>query len=174
MTQSPISNPHFPDLYALIIKLTATQNGRLRATQGHLAHAAFLNIVQQVDPTLSEQLHEMDGRKPFTLSPLQGFGHGHKGQLTIGAGQSGWLRLTLLDPQLFQTFIRYFLEGSARPTLRLERMLQEMSVEVNRCHARLPPHRIRRAWQEQNGFHCRREQEAEEADKEKTIELTEA
>ncbi|MCA9994892.1 MAG: hypothetical protein KDE56_04040, partial [Anaerolineales bacterium] len=113
---------HSPNLYALMIRLTAIHNGRLHSTQGHLAHAAFLNIVQQVDPVLSEALHDKNGRKPFTLSPLHGFGHGHKGQLNISAGQSGWLRVTLLDPTLFQTFIRYFLEGHTAPTLRLERM----------------------------------------------------
>ena len=111
-----------PNLYALMIRLTATHNGRLHSTQGHLAHAAFLNIVQQVDPALSAALHDKNGRKPFTVSPLQGFGHGHKGRVDIHAGQSGWLRVTLLDPTLFQTFIRYFLEGRRPPTLRLEQM----------------------------------------------------
>lgn len=128
---------HSPDLYALMIRLTATHNGRLRTTQGHLAHAAFLNIVQQVDPALSAALHDKNGRKPFTLSPLHGFGHGHKGQLTIEAGQSGWLRVTLLDPTLFQTFIRYFLEGRRPPTLRLEQMQFAIS-EILSTHGSHP------------------------------------
>lgn len=113
MTQSPT-------LYSLIIRLTATHTAHLRMTQGHLAHAAFLHIVQQVDPALSQTLHDTNGRKPFTLSPLEGFGQGRDGQLPIHAGQEGCLRVTLLDPALFHTFIRYFLKGTVRPIIRLD------------------------------------------------------
>jgi CRISPR-associated endoribonuclease Cas6 len=118
---SPVTNYQSPDLYALIIRLTAAQSGQLRATQGHLAHAAFLNILRQVDADLTQALHDYHGRKPFTLSALGGFGHGRYGQLRVNAGQEGWLRVTLLDPGLFQTFIRYFLQGGARPSIRLEK-----------------------------------------------------
>lgn len=118
---------HSPDLYALIIRLIATQNGRLRATDGHLAHAAFLNIIRQADPTLSQAIHDINGRKPFTISPLHGYGHGRQGERHIKAGQEGWLRVTLLNPALFHTFINhflqgrgYFLHGDGRPTIRLD------------------------------------------------------
>ncbi len=109
-----------PDLYALLIRLTAARDGRLRATQGHLAHAAFLGMVRQVDPALAEGLHSARGRKPFTISPLEGFGRRRDGRLVIDAGREGWLRLTLLDPTLFRAFLAYFLEGGRRPALRLE------------------------------------------------------
>jgi CRISPR-associated endoribonuclease Cas6 len=116
-----------PDLYALIIRLVATQNGRLRATQGHLAHAAFLNILQQVDPAVSAAIHDRHGRKPFTISPLEGYGRPHKGSLQIKAGQEGWLRVTLLDPLLFQTFISYFLQGTHKPVIQLENLTFHIS-----------------------------------------------
>lgn len=109
-----------PDLYALVIRLIAAQNGRLRATDGHLAHAAFLNIIRQADPALSQAIHDINGRKPFTISPLHGYGHGRKGERHIKAGQEGWLRVTLLDPALFHTFIQYFLHGNGRPAIRLD------------------------------------------------------
>lgn len=114
MTNTP------PDLYALIIRLIATQNGRIRATQGHLAHAAFLDILRQADPAVSAAIHDMKGRKPFTISPLEGYGRPHKGSLHIKAGQEGWLRVTLLDPLLFQTFISHFLQGTHKPAIQLE------------------------------------------------------
>lgn len=116
-----------PDLYALVIRLVATQNGRIRATQGHLAHAAFLNILQQVDPAVATAIHDMKGRKPFTVSPLEGYGRGQKGTLPIQVGQEGWLRVTLLDPLLFQTFISYFLQGGRRPSLQLENLTFHIS-----------------------------------------------
>jgi hypothetical protein len=59
----------------------------------------------------------MKGRKPFTISPLEGFGRGQKGSLTIEAGQEGWLRVTLLDPALFHTFIQYFLQPANKSTI---------------------------------------------------------
>ncbi|MCA9943408.1 MAG: CRISPR-associated endoribonuclease Cas6 [Anaerolineales bacterium] len=121
-----MTNPS-PDLYALIIRLVATQSGRLCATQGHLAHAAFLNILQQVDSTVSAAIHDMHGRKPFTISPLEGYGHPHKGSLNIKTGQEGWLRVTLLDPLLFQTFISYFLQGTQKPIIQLENLTFHIS-----------------------------------------------
>jgi CRISPR-associated endoribonuclease Cas6 len=113
MTQSP-------NLYALIIRLTAKKSGTLPATQGHLAHAAFLDILRQVDTAVSQTIHDTHGRKPFTISPLHGYGHGRKGKLHIRAGQEGWLRVTLLDPALFHTFISHFLQGGIRPAIRLD------------------------------------------------------
>jgi CRISPR-associated endoribonuclease Cas6 len=120
MTQSP-------DLYALIIRLTAAQSGQLRASAGRLSHAAFLDILRQVDPDVAQQLHDTNGRKPFTISPLHGFGHRRKGVYHIGAGQEGWLRLTLLDPALFHTFIAYFLQGAPQTAVRLNKMSFQVS-----------------------------------------------
>jgi CRISPR-associated endoribonuclease Cas6 len=111
-----------PDLYALVIRLTAARDGRLRATQGHLAHAAFLDMLRQVDAPLAERLHGGGGRKPFTVSALEGFGRGRDGRLSVAAGQEGWLRVTLLDPRLFAAFIAFFLRGSPRIALRLEQV----------------------------------------------------
>ena len=119
-TQSPIPNPQSPDLYALVIRLTAEKSGALRATHGHLAHGAFFEILRQVDPGISAALHNISGRKPFTISPLHDFGHGRKGKLPVRAGQEGWLRVTLLDPLLFHTFIDYFLHGTKQPTIQLD------------------------------------------------------
>ncbi len=113
-----------PDLYALIIKLTAknalNKVSILPTTHAHHAHAALFHILRHVDPALSQALHDIKGRKPFTISPLHGFGKGQKGATKIRAGQEGWLRVTLLDPTLFQTFIQYFLHNThPHPTIRL-------------------------------------------------------
>lgn len=110
-----------PDLYALVIKLVAERDSSLRATQGHLTHAAFLAILNHVDPALAQTLHADHGRKPFTLSPLSGFGAPVEGQLKVRAGQEGWLRVTLLDPTLFHTFIAYFLHSANHPLITLEK-----------------------------------------------------
>lgn len=116
-----------PDLYALMIRLTAGISATLHATQGHLAHAAFLDILRQSDPDLSHALHAGDKRKPFTISPLQGFGYGQNGQLRLRAGQEGWLRITLLDSALFHTFIQHFLQPQHRPTIELQHIPFQIS-----------------------------------------------
>ena len=116
-----------PDLYALIIRLIAGEDGSLRATQGELAHAAFLDVLQQVDGDLAQALHDHEGRKPFTISPLRGYRRRSKGRLGIRAGESGWLRVTLLDPALFHTFITYFLQGPPQTAVRLGRIPFQVS-----------------------------------------------
>jgi CRISPR-associated endoribonuclease Cas6 len=108
-----------PDLYALIVRLVAKGGGSLRTTQGRLAHAAFLDLLRQADPPLSAALHDSRGRKPFTLSPLLGLGYGQDGRLLVRPGDTPWLRITLLDPALFRSFIRYFLQPGRQPRLRL-------------------------------------------------------
>ncbi|GAB4155974.1 MAG: hypothetical protein Fur0021_23830 [Candidatus Promineifilaceae bacterium] len=122
-----MSSPSSPDLYALMIRLTAGISATLHATQGHLAHAAFLDILRQADPDLSHALHTAAKRKPFTISPLQGFGYGQNGQLHLRAGQEGWLRITLLDSALFHTFIQYFLHPQNRPIIQLQHIPFQVS-----------------------------------------------
>jgi CRISPR-associated endoribonuclease Cas6 len=98
-------------LYSTVVKLIAIQDGRLPATQGRLAHAAFLDIIRAVDPALADALHASRGRKPFTVSPLWGLPRQHdpKGQVTVRRGHQTWLRFTLLGSELFTTFTRHFL-----------------------------------------------------------------
>ena len=79
----------------------------------------FLNMLHEADPDVAQTIHDMHGRKPFTISPLEGFGHGRRGQIEINTGQEGWLRITLLDAALFQAFISYFLQGNNRPQIHL-------------------------------------------------------
>lgn len=82
------------------------------------AYAAFLNLLRQVDPVLSQYLHDKNARKPFTLSNLL-----ENGQLSIGPIQPGRvysLRLTCLDSDLFGVFIGRFLHFDQQSlTLRL-------------------------------------------------------
>lgn len=71
------------------------------------AYAAFLNLLRQVDPVLSQYLHDKNARKPFTLSNLLENGQLSAGPLRPGRGYS--LRLTCLDSDLFEVFIGRFL-----------------------------------------------------------------
>lgn len=113
-----------PDLYASVVHLTALEDGTLLTSGGQYGNAAFLNLVQAVDSTLSAWLHDNHPRKPFTVSAVGGLPapirpRDSAAAVPIRAGQTCHLRLTLLDPRLFHLVIERLLFGSARPTLRL-------------------------------------------------------
>ena len=99
-----------PTLYATVVKLMATQAGPVPATHGRLAQAAFLDIIRRVDPALAAALHLKNQRRPYTVSPLHGLGRATQaGQFRLNAGDTVWLRFTLLGSDLFTTFTRFLL-----------------------------------------------------------------
>jgi CRISPR-associated endoribonuclease Cas6 len=99
-------------LYSTVVKLTPLAHGTIPATQGRLAHGAFLDLIRSVDPALSEVLHQKNQRRPFTVSPLQGLRRAQKGQVRVRAGEELWLRFTLLNSDLFTTLTRYLLTNT--------------------------------------------------------------
>lgn len=126
-------------LYSSIIRLINLHPVTLAHLGGQHAHAAFLDIVRQVDPELSQNLHDTRGkgaRQPFTVSPLMGLpkgisydkqeiasslknGSSQRQTVYLREGWECWLRITILDDSLFRTFIEHFLDGRARPEIRL-------------------------------------------------------
>ncbi|MCB0160106.1 MAG: CRISPR-associated endoribonuclease Cas6 [Caldilineaceae bacterium] len=105
-------------LRALVLKLTALDDGSLPGTVGELGPAAFYATINAVEPDLAAQMHDAQQRKAFSLSPLHGFRQGKGGRVTVRAGDDGWLRLGLLDERLFGAFMRRLLT-EAGPTIRL-------------------------------------------------------
>jgi CRISPR-associated endoribonuclease Cas6 len=106
-------------LRALVLDLSALDEGVLPVLAGELAHAAFYAIVQSVDPALSQQMHDAQGRSAFALSPLYGYwASPYDRKIKVNAGQPGWLRVSLLDDRLFEVFQEHLL-NSALPTIRL-------------------------------------------------------
>ncbi|NLH00070.1 MAG: CRISPR system precrRNA processing endoribonuclease RAMP protein Cas6 [Chloroflexi bacterium] len=113
-----------PDLFASVIHLTALEDGTLLSVGGQYGHAAFLSLMQAVDPALSTWLHNANQRKPFTVSTVGGLPapmrpRDSAAAVPVQAGQTCQLRLTLLDPRLFHLVIDRLLFGPSRPTLQL-------------------------------------------------------
>ena len=106
-------------LYSSIINLRVLRDGCLPQTQGRFALSAFLDIVEQVDPALSQALHDAPSGKPYTVSQLRGLPLPHDGEIRVKAGQACWLRVTLAGEELFGVFVRRFLQGGTQPTIRL-------------------------------------------------------
>lgn len=106
-------------LYSSVIKLTTLRPATLTHFSGQHAHAAFLDIVRAVDETLSAQLHDINARKPFTVSPIMGLpkekqagpkeGKNGTTGLYLREGWQCWLRVTMLDDVLFRVFLESFL-----------------------------------------------------------------
>ena len=130
-------------LYSSVIKLINLHAVAIPTPGGQHGHAAFLDIVRAVDPALSQRLHDTRGkgaRQPFTVSPLmelpKNMGHAGKQEIAsspkngssqrhgkseiyLRAGWECWMRVTILDEALFGVFIEHFLNGPARPQVRL-------------------------------------------------------
>ena len=59
-----------PDVYSISVTLEPLAEAVISQTQGYHAYALFLNLLRASDPSLAEELHALDGPKPFTVSPL--------------------------------------------------------------------------------------------------------
>lgn len=96
------ADSHF---YSVVLDLVAQNSSVVSPTQGYHAYALVLGILQRADPELARQLHDTDGPKPLTLSPLQGkFTRSQQG-VTLAEGTKYWVRLTILDEVLFASFM---------------------------------------------------------------------
>jgi len=129
-------------LFSSVIKLTSLHTAALTHLGGQHAHAAFLDIVRAVDESLSQRLHDLNGRKPFTVSPLMGLpksskqtafrvGSGRKGDeqgVKLREGWECWLRVTILDDVLFRSFIDYFMTSPPTSLLKGEGSLPKIRL----------------------------------------------
>lgn len=119
-----MTHPTTPTLFSAVVKLTALEDGLLPRTSGRLVNGAFLDILRTIDPSLSQQLHDWAGQKPYTVSPLRTRGRAKNGHLHVRAGQPASLRFTLLSDRIFTTLMQSLLSPlqqrpSEGPTLRL-------------------------------------------------------
>ena len=94
--------------YSLVINFINTTDIPRSYTSGKHLHALFLNLVNSIDPNLSQYLHRSQSNKDFTISPLQITRNGNQNLLTwekqkkdIKKGSNCWWRITLLDDNLF-------------------------------------------------------------------------
>jgi CRISPR-associated endoribonuclease Cas6 len=123
-----------------MLKLRARAPGDVLSNAGQQAHAALLTWLAAVNPELAERLHEPHHDRPFTCSSLWfpggraasevALAQRENRRLSVNPAQTYWLRLTLLNDQLFRTLTRRFLQPSiavvpgsndirSLPTLRL-------------------------------------------------------
>lgn len=105
-------------LRAIVLKLRTEVGVDLPRTQGHQAHALFLRLIDAADPELARRLHDPQLRKPFTVSGIEALASRGKQGGHMAAGTQVWLRITLLDDELFGPLMARFLRPGGAP-LRL-------------------------------------------------------
>lgn len=90
-----------PDLLSLAITLRNPEAASMAYDQGRALAALFLGWVREIDPGLSEALHDPDRvPRPYTVSSLQGLPHPKRGRVFLPAGSDIWFRITSLTPDL--------------------------------------------------------------------------
>jgi CRISPR-associated endoribonuclease Cas6 len=97
-------------LTSTVIHLRALEDGWLPRAMGEQGHAAFLSLIREVAPDLSQALHDAGERQPYTVSPLVG-GKRERHGVSVRNGDSCLMRFTILDPALYSVFSRYFAES---------------------------------------------------------------
>ncbi len=99
------------DLTSTVIKMIPVGEASLPPTMGHYGHAAFFAMIKAVDPALAGRLHSRTGRKPFTVSPLQGkFRSDRKNKkLILSPENEYWMRFTLMSGEIYEALAKFFL-----------------------------------------------------------------
>lgn len=87
-------------LLSCVLQLRACQDAVLPFTGGRAIHAAFLQLVNNLNPGLNAKLHETARVKSFTTSPLFGDMEKVADGFHLEAEQEYWLRFTSLDATL--------------------------------------------------------------------------
>ncbi len=111
--------------FSIVLNGFPTSDVPVTHVQGAALQGMFLHLMREIDPDVAARLHKQGAYRPYTLSPL---GIGERGRLfkgfklpverTLRIGTPCYLRITLLEDELFPTFSRYFLSRS-QPTFRL-------------------------------------------------------
>ncbi|GAJ09513.1 unnamed protein product, partial [marine sediment metagenome] len=77
-------------LYSVVVKLRAQVDATISPTRGYHAYALFLEMLRRGNEPVAQKLHDLEGPKPFTVSPLQGKFHRQHSGLGITAGEVYW------------------------------------------------------------------------------------
>ena len=134
-------------LTSTTLHLRALERGELPNTTGRFGHAAFLALIDAVEPALAQALHDNNGRQPFTVSPLRLTDHAtarprdyattrphdHTTMLREGDGCS--MRFTILDSTLFQSFQSALIASSLAATIRLQNIPFAVEEAITTPHA---------------------------------------
>ncbi|MGI9057646.1 MAG: CRISPR system precrRNA processing endoribonuclease RAMP protein Cas6 [Ktedonobacteraceae bacterium] len=129
------------ELFSLLLRLHPIEAGQVSPGAGNQVQAAFLDMVRQGEPALSEWLHAPNQRRPYSVGLLQGFNHLTPEQIeeartkqqavSVLPGQTYWLRITMLDGSIFSSFAQLLIAKSRALVVRIGDARFEMSRLVS-------------------------------------------
>ncbi len=157
-SQSSIPTSERGELFSLLLRLHPVEPGLVAPGAGNQGQAAFLDMVRQTDPVLSEWLHTPNQRRPYTVGLLQGFNHlmptqldearSHQQLLPVQPGQTYWLRITLLDATLFGSFAQRIITQPRALIVRLG----DARFEISRLLTTPEPTATAQSWVAYSSF----------------------
>lgn len=87
-------------LVSLVVTLRPLARTTVPAHLGPACQAWFLGLVAAVDSTLARHLHAGNGRRAYTVSPLQDAGTPRQGRVELTPERTVWVRFTSLSTPL--------------------------------------------------------------------------
>ncbi len=146
------------ELFSMLLRLHPVEVGQVAVGAGNQVQAAFLDMVRQGDAALAEWLHVPNQRRPYTLGLLQGFNHLSAEQVAeartkqqmvqVKPGETYWLRITMLDANVFGSFTRYLLAKPRELTVRIG----NARFEISRLLSTPEPHATSQSWVAYSSF----------------------
>jgi len=116
-------------LYSAVVNFKAQDDYVISPTRGYHAYALFLDMLRQANASAAQELHDMEGPKPFTLSPLQGRFQRHHSGLKVTGGETYWIRFTILQSDLFARMLDAILRAGGQ-ILRLDQALLQIEEVI--------------------------------------------
>jgi len=120
-------------LLSAVLTLQPTQKSTIPADQGRATHGLFLNWIRQADAGLAQELHDIEGVKPFTVSGLQGTGRVLRGEVTLDPQRPLWWRVTTLTPRLSQVVLEQVLPSLPDTLTLADQVFQVMGATVDQA-----------------------------------------
>lgn len=106
-------------LYAIVLQLAAMRPGAIPADHGQAVHGALHHLIERGSPELSQQWHDANMPKPFTVSLLNGDKRGRDGALHFGEGDEALWRFTLLRDAAFDAVLNRYIMNNRQPHVRI-------------------------------------------------------
>lgn len=100
-------------MLSLWLELVPRNSWQATTDLGTRVHGLFFATLARLDPGLSEGLHNLKRRKPFTVSTL--LDGARRPTTCLTAGQSHYIRLTAFEPALAHVLARHFLLETPAP-----------------------------------------------------------
>lgn len=132
--------PNETELVTLVFELVCPQTSTLFPQYTIGLHAWFLDQVRQTNPQLSQQLHDEQAEKPFTISSLEGKITPLSKKLQLHGQETYYWYISALSPQLVE-WLSQWLQALPSTVALHHAPLQIKSVDYA-----LPPKTYQKLW----------------------------